>query len=436
MIRRRRIVAGAAALAAFLVISSCANKDAPGAAAPNPASGAQRAAQQGGAAPQGGRRIAATAVQATVVQVGQLSASRDTAGVISPVTQSQVAAGASGIVSEVLRDAGAWVAAGEVVVRLDDSSLKIALANAEAALESATIALKSAQESASQSSSKLRLQVDSAQAAFDAAKRYYEAQKALFDLGGISASALDSAKAQMASAEASLESARLSLDQNERGIASTPSQSVEVLRVAVKTAENNLAQARYNLRNAAVRAPFAGQIASVSAAPGMYLGQNGTAFTLVSAERQVTFTVAPADVAAVPPGKELGFEIGTRTYPIKVRQAPSLPVNGVVSLAASMRGASELPFGTVGKVSYVVPLARGVLVPIGCLDTLDNRNFVYLVEGGKATIRDVSVIAQAGAVAAVAGIDAGATVVLSPPPGLVEGAPVQPTMIPSSSGRP
>jgi hypothetical protein len=80
-------------------------------------------------------------------------------------------------------------------------------------------------------------------------------------------------------------------------------------------------------------------------------------------------------------------------------------------------------------VSYVVPLARGALVPISALDTLDNRNFAFAIEGGKVTIKNVVVLASSGAVAAVSGLNDGDVVILSPPPGLIDGASVQPTMV-------
>jgi multidrug resistance efflux pump len=436
----------AAAMAAALcvtMLASCSKQGASAAGA-NPQAGAQGsgarpagaagaqapgAAGAGGFAGGNGRRVAATAVQAALVSVGQLSADRDTAGVISPVLQSQVAAGASGIVAKVLRQAGDWVASGDTVVQIDDASLKITEANAQASLESAKINLGAVTGSATQSNVKLQLQVDSAQAAYDSAKRFYDAQKALFELGGISASSLDTAKGQLANAQATLEGAKISLDQSEKGIATTASQNVETLRIAVDTATNNLKQARYNLQNAAIKAPFAGQIAAISASPGMYLGQNTAAFTLVSVERQVNFSIAPSDALAVSPGKSLGFELGGKTYAIKVKQAPSLPVNGVVVLTASIEGASALPFGTVGNVSYVVPLARGALVPISALDTLDNRNFAFAIEGGKVTTKNVVVLASSGAVAAVSGLNDGDVVILSPPPGLIDGASVQPTMV-------
>jgi HlyD family secretion protein len=479
MMNRKSIAFAATTFAALLVFSGCAKKSADGAAsgaangaASGAASGARQAAgaarsgaaggtgaangarsaagaaqpgQQPQGAPAGGggggdfgpggfggfgaRRGATTAVQATVVPAGLLKATRDTAGVVSPSLQSQIAAGVGGIVAKVLKQPGDMVSAGEAVVQLDDTTLRLSLANSEAALETAKLNLQTTVDGASQSGERLSLQVDSAQAGYDSAKRFYDSQKALFDLGGISASALDDARGKLASAQANLESAKLTLDQNQRGISSSPNQNVEALKIAVRTAENNLKQARINLENASIDAPFAGQISALAATPGMFLGQNSAAFTLVGPERQVAFSITPSDAPDLRQGSRLAFEAASRTYPIIVRQSPSVPVNGMISLAASIEGGGSLPFGTVGKVSYVVPLARGAFVPIGSIGTLENRNYLFAVEEGKVVTKTVKVLASVGAVAAVEGIDAGTIVILSPPPGLVDGQPVQATMV-------
>jgi membrane fusion protein (multidrug efflux system) len=161
-----------------------------------------------------------------------------------------VAAQVAGVVAAIPRRVGDWVKAGDAVIQLDESQLRIALANGQAALDTARINLQAVQDSTAQNSTKLELQLRSAQAARDSAQKFYDSQKALFDLGGISASALDTAGSQLASAQASLETARVALDQNQRGLATTPSQNVEVLKIAITTAQNNLEQARLNLRNA------------------------------------------------------------------------------------------------------------------------------------------------------------------------------------------
>jgi multidrug resistance efflux pump len=430
------ILIGAAAVGLSLFFIGCSRK--PVSTHPGDARDTGRTGiQQGGAAqipvsgPQGGEslRTLSIAVRATKVPGGILRANRDTAGVVSPALQSSVAAGVGGIVAKVVRQAGDWVAAGELVVQIDDTALRLSVTNAEAALESARLNLRLVEENASQSNARLELQLESAQAGYDSAKRFFESQKALFDLGGVSAQALDQARSQFAAAQANLENAKLALDQNQRGVSSTPSQSREALGIAVRTAENNLMQARINLEKASIVAPFAGQIASISAAPGMYLGQNSAAFVLVGPERQVAFSISPSDAAELRQGTRLTFEAEGGKHLIVVKQAPTVPVNGMLAMTASIEGGSSLPFGMVGKISYVVPLARGTLVPVGSIGTIENRNYLFIIKDDRVITRNIKVLATSGAVAAVDGVAAGEVVVLNPPPGLVDGQEVKAAMI-------
>ena len=420
---------------ALLSLGGCSRQAAGGASSGGaPAGGANAAAAQpapagsqatGGGAVPGQRRQGGVTVQVTEAVEGALAADRKAAAAVSTATQSQVAALVSGVVRSVAHRPGDWVKEGEAVVQLDEAQLRIGLANAQASLDSARINLAAVQDSTTQNNAKLSLQVQSAQAACDAAQKYYDAQKALFDLGGISGSALDTANAQLASAKAALETARIALDQNQRGVATTASQNIDALRVAVTTAQNNLEQAQLNLRNAAIRAPFAGQISAINVAPGMYVGLNTAVFVLVSPERQVSFGIPPQDAPALPSGAALRFEYLGASIPLSVRQAPSAPVNGVVPMVAGGPGLGSLPFGVVGEVVYRVVLARGVIVPMSAIGTADNRNVVYVVEDGKVAVRAVEVVAESGAAAAVTGLGRGSLVIVSPPPGLVPGAQVQ-----------
>ncbi len=382
------------------------------------------APQSGGAS--SGRRQTIIPVQATTVQMGSLLAQRTTAAVIVPVTQSQVAAMTAGVVSKVNRQVGDWVKMGDVIVQLDDTQLAIAQSNAQAALDTAKINLAAVQEGTGQNNTRLELQVKSAQASLDSAQRYYDSQKALFDLGGISAYTLDQAGNQLTAAQVGLETAKTNLEQNRRGFATTPSQNVEALKVVVLTANNNLRQAQVNLRNAAIKAPFPGQIAALNVTPGMYVGQNTAAFTLVSAEKQLSFGVSPMDAPSLQTGKSISFEYNGTSYPVRIKQSPSVPVNGTVPMIADPGNPFDLPFGSVGNIKYGISLATGALVPVMAIGTAENRNYIYAIEDGKAFQKPISIIAESGAMAAVNGVEAGTVAILSPPPGLIQGSAVQP----------
>jgi multidrug efflux pump subunit AcrA (membrane-fusion protein) len=393
--------------------------------------------QKGGPRPDSfsGGRNTTIPVQTIQVQAGALTADRDTAGSVTAVSQSQVAATSSGIVSAVRRKAGDWVKEGEIIVELEDSQARLSLANAESSLSNARINLAVGQDTASQSAPKLSLQLQASQSALDAAQRNYDSLKAQFDLGGISESQLDNAKSQLAQAQANLEGAKFAYDQNQK----SETQNIAQLKIAVDLADNQLRMARLNLQNTAIKAPFAGQLAAVNVTRGMFVGQNTAAFLIVSAERQIVFSVSPGEAAALSRGMSLSFTYGGKTYPVRISQAPSAPVNGMVPLTATFPASFAPPYGVVGTISYSVTLAKGILMPMAALQTLEDRNFVFIVDNNKVAVRNIVMLAETGIMAAVSGIDPGVTVILSPPPGLIEGASVQPTAQagqPSPSARP
>jgi multidrug efflux pump subunit AcrA (membrane-fusion protein) len=429
-------IAAVVLLAAVMAVSGCSRQ---GAADPAGQGAKPDAAAKGGGAskpgsPQagGGRRQAIVPVQATIVQEGLLSSERSTAGVVSTVMQSQVAAQVAGVVKSLLRVSGDRVEAGDTVVQLDDAQLSLSLANAQAALDNARINLQIGQDNSDQANPKLALQVKSAQSALDSSQKFYDSQKALHDLGGLSASALDTAASQLSAAQANLEGAKSALSQNSK----SGDQTIAQLRLAVVQAQNQLAQARLNLENTSIRAPFAGQIAAVNMQAGMYVGLNTPAFTLVSADRQINFSISPSDAPALPIGQAITYTYSGKAYPIRVSQSPSAPINGVVPMTASVPGNLDLPFGTVGNVTYTVSVANGILVPLNALDTIENQNFVFLIADGKATTKDVTILGEAGIMTAVAGIKAGDVVVVNPPPGLIQGSQVQAIMLPAAAEKP
>jgi hypothetical protein len=79
----------------------------------------------------------------------------------------------------------------------------------------------------------------------------------------------------------------------------------------------------------------------------------------------------------------------------------------------------------VGTVSYSLNLAHGAIVPIGSLQTEEDKEYVFAIINGKAVIKDITVLGQSETNAAVSGIEDGTEVIMNPPPGLLEGSTVQ-----------
>lgn len=415
----RALKAGAAAAAVVVMLVACSASS--GASGSSGRQSSAHGGPGGGGMPGRGGPIP---VQSEKVKNGALQAEHVTAGTVVPVTQSQVAAQTSGVVAKVLHKAGDWVSAGEVVIQLDDSQLKLALDNAQVGLKNAQINLDVGKQNATQDAPKLQLQLQSAQAALASAQKNYTAEQELYKAGGASASQLDTAQSQLQTAQANVEAAQIALNQNQQAY----QQNIAQLQLSVDQARNQFKQAQLNLQNARIKAPFAGQLASLNVDVGEFVGQNTPAFLLVSANREITFSVSPADAPTLTPGHAVKFTMSGTVYDARVSQAPSAPVNGVVPLAATLTSAEQaLPYGSVGTVSYPVNLANGSLVPIPSLQTTGTETYVYTIENGKAKQQPVSILAETADMAAVTQLASNAEVIVSPPPGLLEGAEVAPT---------
>jgi multidrug resistance efflux pump len=427
-----------AALAAILALAGCSAKpvDPAGRAGtvPGATPGAAPAAGRSGApqGQQGGRRFATIPVQAVTVQQGTLVTDNDTAGTVVAVTQSPVAAQVAGVVAKVARTQGDWVGQGAMVVQLDDSALKLAVKNAEAALENAKINLAVGQQTSTGSGPKLANQLESSKTLLSAAQKNYDSQKKLYDLGGISSSQLDSAQSQLQQAQANVQSAQLALDQNQQA----GSQTLAQMQLAVDQASVQLQIAELNLRNAQITAPFAGQLAAINVTPGMYVSLNTSVFVLVSTDKQINFTVPPSDAPNIRAGDTVQFTYAGHSYPVRIVQSPSAPINGVVPVVAELPKAVPASYGAVGTISYKLKVATGSLIPIAALVTRADQDLVYAIVDGKAVEQPITMIAEAGTTAVVKGIEAGTQIVVSPPPGLLAGSTVQAVVLPQQGPAP
>lgn len=324
-------------------------------------------------------------VQTLRVQDGSLKSTHAASGTVVAVTESKVAAQVSGIVEQVTHLAGTWVAANDVVVTLDDSQFKLAVESAQSALQSAQV-----------NEQRTRAELDLAQLTLQRDQPLLKSQY-------IPQSKVDSDSTSVQSANGAWLAAKASVGQ----------------------AQAALDQAQLNLDHTVVRAPFAGQIAAMNVTQGEFVGQNSPVFDLVSPDRQISFSVPPSDAAVLSPGAPVTFTVNGASYPARISRSPSAPVNGVVPMVGTFSPPVTLAYGLVGKVTYGVSTAQGSIVPVSAVQTTGDRDFVYIIDGGKAVAKTIQVISESGTDAAVSGLTPGDVLILNPPPGLIEGAPVQ-----------
>jgi HlyD family secretion protein len=409
----------AASLVLALAVVGCA----PGKKAADPPTGA--------AAPARGPGMSDITVQVVPVSVGALVVAHQTSGTVKPAMQSDVVGQISGVVARVVKKAGDWVDKGDTVIQLDDSQLRLSVKTAQASLDNARINLSTVQDTTRQANPRLDLQLRSAESVLAAAQTNFDARTALFKLGGATSTDVDRAKSDLDSARANLEASRTALDQNQKADV----QNIAQLKLAVDQADFAVQQAELNLQHAAIKAPYAGRLVAVNAMPGELVSQAAPAFILASREREIDFDVPPADAASLPVGTPVRFTLNGRVYALVVSQSAEVPLNGVVPMVAAVPGAVPLAFGAIGTLGYSLSLARGSIIPTGALQTNEDRNFVYVVQNGKAIVQQVSVLAESGNSTAVSGVGAGTVVVVNPPPGLLDGSTVKTLAAAAEGGK-
>ncbi|MVN86367.1 efflux RND transporter periplasmic adaptor subunit [Deinococcus sp. HMF7620] len=372
-------------------------------------------------------------VTTVTAQQGRLSAQRSASATIRAERDSQVAAQASGVVARLLVQEGEQVSAGQVVAQLDDAPQRQALENARLQVQQAQLSLAQTSRTTQGSEAALRAAVTAAQASLSQAQSSAQSAENLYGLGGISQADLQAARAQLAQAQSGLAQARTNLAQNGQ----SAQNSVPLGRVGLEQAQAGVRQAEENLARAAVRAPFAGTVADLSAEIGEFVAQGSPVFRLVDpGSIRAQFNVPAADAPGLRAGTALNLGYGGVNYVATVVDTPGIAgSNRLVRITARVQGGEALPVGAAAQARYRVTLGQGVLIPSAAVQADGGKNVVYTVAGGVAERTPVTVVAESGAQVAVQGLPAGQRVIAPVPASLQSGARVTAeTRAPAASG--
>jgi RND family efflux transporter MFP subunit len=328
-------------------------------------------------------------------------------GYVTARRAATVSAQITGTLTQVLIEEGEHVQQGQVIARLDDSAQQAALNAAKANVAAA------------------QADVQQAQAQLVQADADEQRARALLAQGMVSQQAAQQART-LATADRALLDAR---------------------RRAADAAQAQLAQAKVNFDYTIVRAPFDGVvtdkaaqvgeiISPLSAGGGFTRTGVGTIVDMDSLEVDVDVSEAyigqvkpdmpceavldaypdwriPAHVIAIVPAADRGKATVKVRVALEQKDARIVPDMGVrVSFLAHKAPAAAPP--------------KGVLVPPAAVAQRDGHSVVFVVEDGRAAMRAVSPAAgEIGSMKLLpAGVQAGDTVVLSPPPALHDGQKV------------
>ncbi len=336
----------------------------------------------------------------------------DASGYVVARRQATVSAKVTGKVREVLIEEGMRVEQDQILATLDDRDQQADVNLRQAQLESA------------------RSQLAEIEAGLRQARADLARQQELFKRKLTSATQLDAARAQADSLAARLASQR---------------HQVEV-------AAKSLEMSRVFLADTVIRAPFAGVVIAKAAQPGEMISPIsagggftrtgiGTIVDMDSLEVEVDVNEAfigrvaakmpieatlnaypdwriPGSVVAVIPAADRTKATVRVRVALNEKDARIVPDMGVrVAFLESRDAAAE---------AAPRPAARGVMVPDSAVVQRDGRSVVFVVDEGRAEMRNVeSGAAQGVSRNVLSGIQSGDSVVVGPPADLKDGAAVE-----------
>ena len=344
------------------------------------------------------REVTAAGADRTVLNASGYVTARREATVSSKVT---------GKVTEILVEEGIKVEAGQVLARLDDTNVSGSLLLAQAQLDSAKSSLE------------------------ETRVRVREADQELSRQGAL-LKGNAAAQADFDHAEASALSLRARLAQ---------------LLTAVTVAERTVTIWQQQLDDTVIRAPFAGIVTSKNAQPGEMISpmssggftRTGICTIVDMDSREIEIDVNESYINRVAPGQEVEATLDAYAdwkIPCKViaiiptadRQKSTVRVRvGFDRLDPRIlpEMGVKVAFRDTGAASAGSPV-RLVLLPKGAVQNQDGRDYVFVLSGGRAERRAVTVAgAMEADVTLSAGVAAGEKVALDFPPGLTDGANVK-----------
>jgi len=355
----------------------------------------------------GPKAVPVTTAVARPAEAGASATVLNASGYVEPRRRATVAAKITGRVTEVLVEEGMAVEAGQVLARLDDVDAR---RRAEATRANRNVA---------------RAALDEIEVNLADAERRLRRTRELFGDGVASEQELDSATAAADALRAQLVVARRSLD----------------------AAEAELAVALQDLENYTIRSPFAGIAVSKDAQPGEMVSpvSAGGGFTRTGISTivdmdslEIEVDVNESSIAKVVPGQPAvatldaypGWQVPAtvRTViPTADRQKATVKVR----LTFDELDPRILPdmgvkvaFQELADEAEAAPKAQ-CLVPRRAVRNDDGQTVVFQLRDDVVERRAVSLGRDLGPeVEILAGLAAGATVVLDPPPELADGAPV------------
>ncbi len=370
-------------------------------------------------------------VHIITVQRGTIRQQTGATGDILAAAQVEIFSKVEGRVDELSVEQGDTVQKGQVIAQIADDELAAKAERAAAQLEA--VQAEWAQMQAGERQEEIAQALDRVQrtqAELTNARREFKRSKALFEKGLYASQQLDDARLKTTQAR----TAHAVADKQLRILRSGARvEDRQALRARMRAAEAALRLSKTELRNAVITAPINGIISHRHIDSGSYVTDRNALVTVVDMQSvKIRVPISERDIVTIQPG--LPADIRVDAYPrdlftgIVKRISPTIdPANrsGDVEIAIDNADLRLKP-GMFANVMLVVQERQDVvLIPLQALHYKGDTTAVFVVEDGKAHLRNVTIGLQNETdVEITAHLEAGTTIVLAGHHALKDQAPV------------
>ena len=274
-------------------------------------------------------------------------------GNLTPESTTTVLPKAGGRITELLVRENAFIRAGEVIARIEDEVLRLQVEQARAAYEAADAQYRQAVRGArSQQLEITRAEVEQAEAALETARSNLERTQRLYEAEAVSRREYEEARDGFQAAETQVANARRQLEIMEQGASD---EELEMARANADAAQRQLELAELQLSYATVRAPVSGTVARVLAEAGQTVGRETPIVAIVNDRLIYAEISVPERLYGAFRGREGSMAVRVVPEAYSERE----PFEGTVSSIASVIDASSRTF----RVEVAIPNEDSLLRP-------------------------------------------------------------------------
>jgi len=343
-------------------------------------------------APQKAAAATTNNIQLIAARKGTLTATVSTTGQLVAVNQARLSFRTAGVLKELNVQMGSTVKAGDVLAKLDTTDLEIALNQAQINLQNSQIKYQQLQQGPNANDIIVaKNNLEKAAIALQKAQGDYDKIAWRGDIGMTAqAAALQQATMDYQNAQANY---------NKITQGTTTALDLESAQNQIKLSQLQVDQAKRNLANATLAAPFDGVVAAVGANVGEAVGANTAMVTLVSLKGlRLDASVDETDVGQLSVGQTVNITLDALSGVTLKGQVSAIAPNatvqsGVVTYLVQIAVQSSDPrlrAGLTANASIVVQQKEDVLlVPNRAIKVTRNQRTVQVMDNGQLVEKQI-----------------------------------------------